>query len=90
MGWLKCVHSTKRNGRTRRERKKRKHHLPYNVLVTFDPILDGAPNHDLLLFTQTIRIGQIWRNFKCPTPPNVFFCFKKDERKDEKCFVNDK
>lgn len=43
-------------------------YIPYNVLVTLNPVLDSTANHDLLFFAQAIRISQVWWNFEGTAP----------------------
>lgn len=31
--------------------------LPYDVLVPLDPVLDGAPNHHLLVSAESVRVA---------------------------------
>lgn len=35
------------------------HNSPDNVLMSFDPVLNGASHHDLLLLRQTVGIAEV-------------------------------
>lgn len=62
---------------TKREKKYEKvffsEYIPYDVLMTFDPVLDCTANHNLLLLAQAIWIGQVWWNFEGAAPFSLWY-----------------